>query len=59
MEELELQFLGFLGARQGLFGPFGLILISDPPRARHAFPRQRQMRRGGGLFIYARVFFPV
>jgi hypothetical protein len=30
MEELELEFLGFLGARQGVFGPFGLILISNP-----------------------------
>jgi hypothetical protein len=40
MEELELQFSGFLGARQGVFGPFGLILISDPLGAGHAFPRQ-------------------
>jgi len=39
MEELELQFSGFLGACQGVFGPFGLILISDPLRAGHAFPR--------------------
>ncbi len=53
MEELELQFLGFLGACQGVFGPFGLILISNPPRAEHAFLRQRHMRkrRGGYLFI--------
>jgi hypothetical protein len=28
---LELEFSGFLGAHQGVFGPFGLILISDPP----------------------------
>jgi hypothetical protein len=53
------------------FGPFGLILIWDPPGARHAFPRQRHMHvmhvmvischegRGGGLFISTRVFFPV
>jgi hypothetical protein len=40
MEELELQFSSFLGARQGVFGPFGLILILDPLRAGHAFPRQ-------------------
>ncbi len=39
MEELELQFSGSLGACQGVFGPFGLILISDPLRAGHAFPR--------------------
>jgi len=39
MEKLELEFLGFLGARQGVFGPFGLIYISEPPRAGHAFPR--------------------
>jgi hypothetical protein len=25
------KFSGFLGARQGVFGPFGLILILDPP----------------------------
>jgi len=59
MEELELQFLGFLGARQGVFGPFGFIYISEPPGAGHAFPRQRHMRKGGGLFISAEVFFPV
>jgi hypothetical protein len=59
MEELELQFLGFLGARQGVFDPFGLILISDPPRARHAFPRQRHMRRtGGGVIYFCQGFFP-
>ncbi len=46
----------FLGARQGVFGPFGLVLITDPPGAGHAFPRQRHMRRGSGLFISARVF---
>ncbi len=34
-----------------VFGPFGLILISDPPGAGHAFPRQRHMRRGGYLFL--------
>jgi hypothetical protein len=52
MEELELQFLGFLGACQGVFGPFGLILILDPLGAGHAFLRQRHMhRRGGYLFL--------
>jgi hypothetical protein len=35
----ELQFSSFIGARQGVFGPFGLILISNPPGAMHAFPR--------------------
>jgi len=51
-EELELEFSGFLGAHQGVFGPFGLILISDPHGAKHAFPKQRHMRRGGGyLFL--------
>jgi hypothetical protein len=35
-----MQFSGFLGARQGVFGTFGLILISDPPGAGHAFHRQ-------------------
>jgi hypothetical protein len=42
------------------------ILISKswgfppPPNgAGHAFPRQRHMHRGGGLFISIRVFFPV
>jgi hypothetical protein len=61
MEELELQFSGFLGACQGVFGPFGLILISNPPRAGHAFPRHQHMhmRGGGGLFISSKVFFPV
>jgi len=59
MEELELQFSGFLGACQGVFGLFGLILISNPPRAGHAFPRQQHMRKGGGLFISTKVFFPV
>jgi len=39
METLELQFSGFLGARQGVFGPFGLILISDPLGTGHAFPK--------------------
>jgi hypothetical protein len=48
MEELESQFSGFLGACQGVFGLFGLILISNPPRVGHAFPRQQHMRRGGG-----------
>jgi hypothetical protein len=28
-------------------------------KAGHAFPRQRHVRRRGGLFISARVFFPV
>jgi hypothetical protein len=41
----------FLGARQGVFGPFGLILILDPPGAGHAFPRQRIVQRGGYLFL--------
>ncbi len=53
------QFSGFLGAHQGVFDPFALILITDPPGAGYAFPRQRHMRRGRGLFISARVFFPV
>ncbi len=34
------KFSGFLGARQGVFGPFGLILISDPPGVGHAFLKQ-------------------
>jgi hypothetical protein len=39
-----------------------LILISKswgcpPLGAGHAFPRQRHMHKGGGLFIYAKVFF--
>jgi len=59
MKKLELEFSSFLGACQGVFGPFGLILILDPPRAGHAFPKQRHMRRRGGLFISARVFFLV
>ncbi len=43
----------------------GLLLIliskSSPflPPLGHAFPRQRHMRRGGGLLIFARFFFPV
>ncbi len=56
MEELELQFSSFLGARQGVFGPFGLILISDPPKAEHAFPRQRHMRKGGGGYLFMSGF---
>jgi hypothetical protein len=53
MEELELEFSSFLGARQGVFGPFGLILILDPPRVGHVFPRHRHMRKrgGGNLFL--------
>jgi hypothetical protein len=52
MEKLELQFSSFLGACQGVFGHFGLILISDPSGARHAFPRQQHMHKGGGyLFL--------
>jgi hypothetical protein len=39
MEELELEFSSFLGALQGVFGPFGMILISNPLGAKHAFPR--------------------
>ncbi len=31
MKKLKLQFSGFLGAHQGVFGSFGLILISDSP----------------------------
>ncbi len=52
MEELELEFSSFLGARQDVFGPFDLILISDPPGARHAFPKQRHMCRGGGGYLF-------
>jgi len=52
MEELESQFSGFLGACQGVFGLFGLILISNPPRVGHAFPRQQHMRRGGGGGVF-------
>jgi hypothetical protein len=52
IEELELQFSSFLGAHQGVFGPFGLILISYPPRARDAFPKHRHMRRGGGGGVF-------
>jgi hypothetical protein len=47
-EELQLQFSSFLGAHQGVFGPFGVILISNPPGAGHAFPRHQHMRKGGG-----------
>jgi hypothetical protein len=32
-----------------VFGPFGLILILEPPGAGHAFPRQRQ--GAGYLFL--------
>jgi hypothetical protein len=60
MEELELQFSSFLGARQSVFGPFGLIYIFEPLGVGHAFPRQRHMRKGGGgggLFISFGVFY--
>jgi hypothetical protein len=54
---MELQFSGFLGARQGVFGPFGLILISDP-LAGHAFPRQQNMcREGGRGYLFLSGFF--
>jgi hypothetical protein len=33
------RFSSFLGACQGVFGPFGLILISNSLGAEHAFPR--------------------
>ncbi len=31
-----------------VFGPFGLILISDPLGPGYAFPRQQHMRKEGG-----------
>jgi hypothetical protein len=63
MEKLELEFSGFLGARQGAFGPFSLILISDPLGAQHAYPRQQHMRKrgrggGGGGFYICQRFLP-
>jgi hypothetical protein len=59
IDELELQFSGFLGAHQGVFDLFGLILISDPPRVGHAFPKQRHMCREGRVIYFCQVFFPV
>jgi hypothetical protein len=55
---IRMQFSGFLGARQGVFGPFGLILISDPPGLSLPFLDSDPCAEGG-LFISARVFFPV
>jgi hypothetical protein len=34
-----------------VFGPFGLILISDPLGAGHAFPRQWHIHRGGVIYF--------
>jgi hypothetical protein len=58
MEKLELEFSGFLGGHQGVFGPFSLILISNPHGAKHAFPKQRHMRRGGGVIYFCQGFLP-
>jgi hypothetical protein len=56
MEELELEFSSFLGARQGVFGPFGLILISDPLGAGMPFLDNDTCTEGGGGGCY--LFLP-
>ncbi len=55
MEELELEFSGFLGARQGVFGLFGLILILDLLWPGVPFLNIDTCAKGG-LFISVRVF---
>ncbi len=53
----ELQFSGFLSARRCVFGPFDLILISNPLGAGHAFPKQWHMCKGGVIY-FCQGFFP-
>ncbi len=60
MEELELQFSSFLGACKNVFGPFGLILISNPPGLGMPFLDNDTCAESGGMFfISARAFFSI
>jgi hypothetical protein len=54
---IYMQFSGFLGARQGVFGPFGLILISDPLGPGMPFLDSDTCTQGGVIY-FCQGFLP-